>query len=253
MVDFYGMTSRQKRIQLILAVILVITALRVAFIFYERSRPVETRKLPERTSSYRITDDDYVHPPKVFPYDLKSAKQELSGKIVWVRAGNQLPYYGYSTATRHLAMDHKSGLLAPLEKIEIKDFVLQNGPKSPQQRQVVAIFNKVGEAVQYGTHAGLEEQGRYTFYVNDAFFLQDPHELYKHWPAGIWDAIDHHQVKLGMNELQAGFAVGTSAMAGSGDYGNRIMEYTNAGNPVTITFSDNQATKVEQGPRLSGE
>src|SRR5437762_3507784 len=121
------MTSRQKRIQLVLAVVLAIAALRVAIIFYERSRPIETRKPPERASSYRITIDDYIHLPKVFPYDLKSANKELSGKIVWVRAGNQLPYYSYSSATRQARLVSKPGLLlAPLEKIEIKDFVLQN-------------------------------------------------------------------------------------------------------------------------------
>ena len=97
-------------------------------------------------------------------------------KIAWVRVGNQLPYYSYSSATRHVAQDHHSGLLAPLEKIEIKDFVLQNGPRSPQQRQIMVIFNKIGDRVQYGTRAGIEEQGSYTFYVNDAFFLEDPHE-----------------------------------------------------------------------------
>ena len=83
--------------------------------------------------------------------------------------------------------------------------------------------------------------------MNDAFFLKDPHELYNHWPAEIWNTIDHHEVKLGMNELQAGLAVGTSMTGSSGDYGNRTMQYTNAGKPVTVTFSDNQAVKVEQG------
>jgi hypothetical protein len=241
------MTSRQKRIQFVLALILVIAAVRVAIIFYDRSRPIETGKPPERASSYRITDDDYVHLPKVFPYDLKSATKELSGKIVWVRAGNQLPYYPYSSAKRHVALEHKSGLLAPLEKIEIKDFMLQNGPRNPKQRQIMVIFNKIGDSAEYGIQAGIEEHGSYTFYVNDAFFLKDPHELYKHWPSEIWEAIDHHQVKLGMNELQTGLAVGTSATAFSGEYGNRSMQYANAGKPVTVTFSDNQAVKVEQG------
>jgi hypothetical protein len=240
-------SSWRKRTQLALALLLVAATLRVALIFYERSRPIETPKPPERESSYKITDDDYVTPPKAFPYDLKSANKELSGKIVWVRAGNQLPYYSYSAATRHAILSHKAGLLAPLEKLEIKDFVLQNGPRSPRQRQIMVIFNKVGDQVQYGTPAGTEEQGSCTFYVNDAFFLKDPHELYKHWSSEIWDAIDHHQVKPGMNELQSGFALGTSVAAGSGDYGNRRMEYSNAGNPVTVRFSDNKAVSIEQG------
>ena len=240
------MTSGAKRIQIGLAVIMVIAALRVAIIFYERSRPLETKKTAERASSYRMTEDDYVHLPKVFPYDLKSASKELSGQMVWVRAGNQLPYYSFSTATRRVALGRQLGLLAPLERLEIKDFILQNGLK-PSKRQIMVIFTRVGDGIQYATQAGFEEHGSYNFYVNDAFFLKDPHQLYKHWPAEIWDAIDHQQVKLGMNELQAGMAVGTSATAGSGDYGNRTMEYTNAGKPLTVTFSDNRAIKVDQG------
>jgi hypothetical protein len=248
MIDFQVMKSSwRKRIQLALGLLLVAATLRVALIFYERNQPVQTRKPPERQSSYTITDDDYVTPPKVFPYDLKSANKELSGKIVWVRAGNQLPYYSYSAATRHVTLGHQVGLLAPLERLEIKDFVLQNSPRSPKQRQIMAIFDKVGDHVQYGTPVGIEEQGSYTFYVNDAFFMKDPHELYKHWPAEVWNAIDHRQAKPGMNELQAGFALGASVAAGSGDYGNRRMEYSNAGKPVTVTFSDNKAVSVEQG------
>jgi len=237
--------SWRKRIQIALAVTLVLATLRVAVIFYERSRPIETKQPAERTSSYRITEDDYVHPPKVFPYDLKSANKELSGQVAWVRAGNQLPYYLFSPATRRAALEHQVGLLGPLEKLQIKDFVLQNGLTASRQRQIMMIFTKAGEGIQCAAQAGIEEQGRYTFYVNDAFFLKDPHELYKHWPTDVWDAIDHHQVKLGMNELQAGLAVGVKATAGSGDYGNRTMEYINAGKPITVTFSDNQAIKVE--------
>ncbi|HEX5435240.1 MAG TPA: hypothetical protein VFY05_13465 [Candidatus Angelobacter sp.] len=48
-----------------------------------------------------------------------------------------------------------------------------------------------------------------------------------------------------MNELQAGFALGTSANVSSGDYGNRSIEYTNNGNPVKVTFENNRATSVE--------
>jgi hypothetical protein len=240
-------SSWRKRVQLVLGLLLVVVTLRVALIFYERSQPIATRKPPERESSYKITGDDYVTPPKVFPYDLKSANKELSGKIVWVRAGNQLPYYPWSAATRHVTLGHEAGLLAPLEKLEIKEFVLQNSPRSPRQKQIMMIFDKVGDRVPYGTPAGIEEQGNYTFYVNDALFLKDPHELYKHWPSEIWNAIDDHQAQPGMNELQVGFALGTSAAAGPGDIGNRRMEYTNAGKPVTVTFSDNKAVKVEQG------
>jgi hypothetical protein len=236
-----------KRIRIVLVIALVVAAVRVGIIFYERHQPIEARKPPERESSYTMTDDDYVAPPKVFPYDLKSANKELSGKTVWVRSGNRLAYYPYSGAAHRLNLSHNAGVLAPLEKLKIKDFLLQNNPRSPKQKQIMAIFVKAGDPIGYGAPAGIAEEGTYTFYVNEIFFLEDPHQLYKHWPAEIWNAIDHHEAKPGMNELQVGFALGTSAIVGTGDYGNRQLEYTNAGKTVTVTFSNNRAVKVEQG------
>jgi hypothetical protein len=40
--------------------------------------------------------------------------------------------------------------------------------------------------------------------------------------------------------------LGISAIVGTGDYGNRQLEYTNADKTVTVTFSNNKAVKVEQ-------
>jgi hypothetical protein len=47
-----------------------------------------------------------------------------------------------------------------------------------------------------------------------------------------------------MNELQVGFALGTSATASAGDYGNRTLEYTNNGNPVKVTFEKNRVVAI---------
>ena len=79
--------------------------------------------------------------------------------------------------------------------------------------------------------------------MNDLFFFADPHELYKHWPPETWQAIDNHQAKPGMNEIQVSMALGTSA-TGSGEYGNRTLEFTNNGHPVTVTFENNRAVSV---------
>jgi len=49
------------------------------------------------------------------------------------------------------------------------------------------------------------------------FFFEDPHQLYKHWPAETWSAIDQHQAKQGMSELQAAFALGANISSGEGD------------------------------------
>lgn len=228
-----------KRTQIILAIIFVIALIRVGFIFYDRTHATEAPK-SQPVSRYKVTLDDYVTPRKLFPYDLKSAR-ELVGKTAWVRVGNELSYYGYKQATHSADLNRRSGLLGPLEKVEIKDVT---GQKVRGQSQVMAIFVKPDSAAEYAVSIGTGDHGYYTFSINDIFFFEDPHGLYNHWPAEVWNAIDHHEAKAGMNELQVSFALGTDMRATPGDYGNRTVEYTNAGKITTVVFSDNHAVTV---------
>jgi len=233
----------RKKIQITLGIFLVVAIVRVAMIYHARNDPGEVKKPPQPVSSYTVTTDDYVALPKIFPYDTKSAARDLAGKTVWVRTGNQLSYYRYVAATRRVEFNHKAGLLAPLEKLEIRDAVQQRAPRSGE-RQVLAVFNKVGEQTLYAAVIGAENDVTYTFLVNDMFFLDDPHKLYSYWPSEVWSAIDHHEAKPGMNELQVSLALGTSASASPGEIGERTMEYANGGNPVKVTFTKNKAVSV---------
>lgn len=232
----------RRKTQIILAIFFVIALIRVGVIFYDRTHVTEAPK-PEPTSSsrYKVTLDDYVTPHKLFPYDLNSAR-ELVGKTVWVRTGNQVAYYSYQSETRRVDLAHKAGLLGPLEKLEVKDVIAQ-GPH--RHGRVMAIFTKAEAPGEYAAIIGTIEDDVYTFNINEIFFIEDPHGLYNHWPADVWNAIDHHEAKLGMNELQVGFALGTDIRATPGDYGNRTVEYTAAGKTLmVVAFSDNRAVSV---------
>jgi hypothetical protein len=231
-----------KRTQIILAIVLVIALIRVGFIFYDRTHETDAPKSePVSSSRYKVSLDDYVTPHKVFPYDLKSAR-ELVGKTAWIRVGNELAYYPYKPATHGMDLSRRSGLLGPLEKVEIKDVI---GQRVQGESQVMAIFTRPDSAAQYAVSIGTVDHGYYTFIINDIFFLEDPHGLYNHWPPDVWRAIDHHEAKVGMNELQVSFALGTNMRATPGDYGNRTVEYTNAGKVTSVVFSDNQALTVK--------
>jgi len=115
------------------------------------------------------------------------------------------------------------------------------------QKQIMAVFEKAGEPGTFAASFGTNTGDDYAFNANDIFFFEDPHELYKHWPADIWSAVDQHQAKQGMSELQASFALGSNMSADGGDYGNRTIEFANAGKPVTVTFEKNKATTITQG------
>jgi hypothetical protein len=111
----------------------------------------------------------------------------------------------------------------------------------------MAVFEKPGEQGSFATTIGSNTGDDYTFTTNDMFFFEDPHQLYKHWPAETWSAIDRHQAIQGMSELQAAFALGANISSGEGDYGNRTIEFVNAGKPVTVVFEKNKATSVTPG------
>jgi hypothetical protein len=240
----------RKRFQFIIALLLVLLFVRLVVIFYQRH---EAAKPAEKKTSYSSNMDDYVIPPKIHPYDVKSAAKELVGKTVWVRAGNAVHYYPFSAATHTADLKHEKGLLPPLAKLQVKDVASQKTPAgnlaegqvAVVQKQVLAAFQLGDEPGTYAVPIGTSTGDDFNFTANNLFFFADPHELYKHWPPETWQAIDNHQAKPGMNEIQVSMALGTVA-TGSGEYGNRTLEFDNNGHPVTVTFANNKATSVTE-------
>lgn len=241
----------RKRILLIVSVGIVLIGARTAYIFYERSKPFDVPK----PKSVALADDDYVRPSKIFPYDVKSANKELVGKTVWVRTGNAVAYYPYRESSHSVSFASKASLLPPLEKLEIKDVVLARAPGSvaPGQvavvrYQIMAVFQDSSRPGMFAVPIGTATGDDFNFTVNDLFFYEDPHQLYKHWPADVWKAIDAHQAQKGMNELQVSFALGNMVSVSEGDYGNRTGEYRSDNGTVSVTFKQNQVTEIAQNP-----
>jgi hypothetical protein len=241
-----------KRILIVLLVVMALVAARTGYIFYQRSRPLTTRAVASApANAYKPVIDDYVTSPKIFPYDLKSAAKEMVGKTVWVRQGNLIPYYHYTLASRSADLARKAGVLPPLEQLVINDVVLQRAPVAlaPGQvaivrKQVLAVFEMPGQSGNFATAVGTNTGDDFQFTVNESFFFADPHELYKHWPADVWSAIDHGQAKQGMNELQVSFALGALSGATRGDYGNRMVQYHSGSGVFNVTFENNRAVSI---------
>jgi hypothetical protein len=79
----------------------------------------------------------------------------------------------------------------------------------------------------------------YKIFADGMLFLEDPHDLYKHWPPEIWDAITRHEVKTGMSQIQVIFSVGVGlAQAGSSDAST--LRYPNGGKPLLVSYDDNR-------------
>jgi hypothetical protein len=235
------MTSESKqKIQLVLVIVIAVAALRAGYVVYERHAGAAKDAAQQAPP---LNPDYYVVPKKLYPYDLKSAKQ-LTQQPVWVREGYRFAYYPYDVARRHSDFSHEAGLLLPIQKLEIKDVVADASPHS-QSQQVMAVFAQDGKT--YAVQIGLKTGDSYQIYSDEMFFVQDPRELFKHWPADVWQSIDQHQIKPGMNEFQAYFSIGMGVPERSSDPAVKTVHYPNGGKPVTITFRDGKAAEITGG------
>jgi hypothetical protein len=231
------MSKAAKIGQLVLLVAIIAAGMRLYFYFRDRQTGLVEQKRVETP----LDADYYVTPKKLHPQDLKDA-QELTKQPVWVRVGYSYAYYPYSG---HTDFDHVAGTLGPLEKLNIQRVVLDRTPGSATDKQLMAVFEKDGK--RYAFPIGVESQGNYTINSDEMLFIQDPHELYKHWPASVLKDIDEHHVKTGMNEIQANFAIGIGTPEGSGVSNPRIVDFPNNGHPLRITFINGKATDIQPG------
>ena len=223
----------------------------LAWLRHERSAPMVVKPAEREV----IPEDDLVFLKKKRPDTLKDIK-ELKGSTLWVSAGGQLDYYPY---VGHAAQYGKSaGTLLGAEPIVVKDAVEQVAPKAATfripggDRQVLLVFTRSGssdDTKEYAVPVGYKQDGQYTFYTDEIFFYDDPHELYKHWGPEIWKAVDAHQVILGMNERQVELSLGQVSKSTSKDYGNRMVVFANLGKPMAVTFVKNKVTafRADQG------
>jgi hypothetical protein len=231
----------KQKIQITLILAMIVAGVRLGWIFYERH---EAAIQPAKKEAPPLKADYYVTPKKLYPYDLKSAKQ-LTKQPAWVKVGYAYSYYPYNPATRRADLSQESGKLLPIQKLDIADVIAQAMPGQPSEREVLAVFQQDGKT--YAAPIGTEKRGDYRFYSDDMLFIEDPHQLYKHWPADVWQAVDQHQVKPGMSELQADFAIGIGLLQPGSDDIDRTLEYPNGGKPLTISFHDGKAIVIKPG------
>ena len=225
--------------------ILAIFSIRIYFVWKERHEPVVMKNQRQEPP---VTDDDLVSPRKLYIDDLKSAKT-LIGKTIWIQAGYELDYFPYSSHS--VAFAHKAGVLPSVQAMEIKDIVLAKAPASLASRvphgdrQVYAVFAMPGDAKQYATAIGYEQGTDSTYYCDDIFYYDDPHQMYKHWPADVWQSIDNHQPKAGMSELQTAMALGVIQQSDSSTYGDRTVHYDAGGKKWSVSFQHDKAMSVQ--------
>jgi hypothetical protein len=235
-----------QKIGLLTLVVLLIGGVRIFFLWQDRHAPVA--QAPARVER-QLTADDVVQTRKLYIDDLKSAK-DLIGKTVWIQSGYELEYYPYAAGRVDFA--HKTGVLPSVQALAIKNIVTQKAPATLAShvplgdKQVLAVFTLPGDAKQYATAIGFLQGSDSTYYCDQIFYYDDPHAMYKHWPADVWQAIDQHQPKAGMSELQTAMALGVIQQSDSSSYGSRTVHYDAGGKKWSVSFMNDKATDVKQ-------
>lgn len=231
-----------KKLQLFLIFAIIVAGGRAGWVIYDRYQSRKEAETPKQERTLKA--DYYVTPKKLHPYDLKSAR-ELTKQPVWVKVGYYHTYFPYDARRHKTDFSHEAGLLLPLQKLSIQDVVTDVSPEAKGVKQVLATFDLNGKP--YAVVIGIEQGGDFKIYSDDIFFIEDPHELYKFWSAEIWKAIDNHEVQPGMSELQSTCAIGAGQLESGSSSNPRILHYANGGKPLTITFNNDKATKIEPG------
>jgi hypothetical protein len=233
----------KKRIQVALGLAVVVAGLRAGYILYERHEEnLAAEKQAQAKNVGFANADYYVVPKKLHPFDLNSAKQ-LTAQPVWVKEGYRYTYYRFVPVVKSVDFAHEAGLLGPLERLEIKDVLAVAAPGG--RKQVVATFEKDGHS--FAVPVGFETEGQYKIYSDEMFYVEDPRELYKHWPAEVWQAVTRHEVQPGMNELQVDFAVGMGTLDAGSSSAERTLHYANGGKPLVVVFRDGKVVEVRAG------
>ena len=240
------------------AVVFVLAvAVRVGLIYRANHEDTAPAAPVAAGSGYKMSDDDatVLTLKKKYQDSMKDAKA-LIGSTLWVSAGGQMDYY--KDSGNHVDYAHPVGTLPGATKLEVKGVFEQVPPKTGRpiariaagQRHVLLAFTepKSDDPKQlYAVPVGNFDNGAYTFLIDEIFFYDDPHVLYKHWGPDMWTHIDKHEPALGMSEHQAMMALGQVIVPHGDKPGERSVTFDNDGHPVTIRFEDGKATKITPG------
>src|SRR5438552_1965679 len=115
---------------------------------------------------------------------------------------------------------------------------------------VIALAAVRAGYILYQRHAeSIEQKKKQAAPPLNPDYYVTPKKLDKHWPADVWQAIEKHEVKPGMNELQADFAIGMGIPQQQSDPAVKTVNYPNGGNPLTITYRNGKAAEISPGPK----
>jgi hypothetical protein len=226
-------------------VTLLIGCIYLFVVFKHRQNPgVETQTNPEQN----VTADDVAIVRQMFMTSFDDAVK-LQGTSVWMKNGYTMPYYPYEGG--RVVFAKKIGLIPSAQKLDIKKVIKVAAPADEDDsidhgsRQVFAVFTLPGSSDMDATPIGVIQGSQEQYFCDLLFYYDDPHTIYDNWPKDVWVAIDAHQVKPGMSELETRMAIGQKIENSGGTEGDRTITYDQAGKKWTVTYVNNHATTIK--------
>jgi len=234
-----------QKIVIPLLVILIIGGIYLGIVWKRRQDP---GVIPKADSRQTLSKDDLVVMREFFPAHFENLLR-LEGTTVWEKNGYMMPYFPYTGG--QVVFARQVGVIPAAQRMEVKKIVKAAAPAKVEDkiehgsRQAFAIFALPGSPALYATPVGYMQGNEEGYYTDLLFYYDDPHTIYDHWPKDVWAAIDAHQVKLGMSEVETRMSIGRNLHSGGGKEGNRTVTYDQDGKHWTVTYVKNQATEIK--------
>jgi hypothetical protein len=216
-------------------------------VFKHRDDPgVVGQKEPEQV----LSKDDLVVLREIFPAHYEDLAR-LEGTTVWMRNGYIMPYYPYVGGS--VVFAKQLGVIPAAQKMEVKKIIKVAVPAKLDDtiahgsKQAFVVFQMPDAKDTYATPVGAMQGDQEKYYADQLYYYDDPHTIYDHWPKDVWAAIDAHQVKPGMSELETQMSVGSKMDPDGKTVGDRTITFDQAGKQWTVTFVKNRATAIATG------
>lgn len=237
--------STWKKVLIPFVLTFAIGGIYLFIVFKQREAPGVNRN----PAAQPVNPDDLAVVRMDFPQHFDDVK-DLEGKSVWMKNGYSMPYYPYSGG--RVEWTKPAGLIPPAQRLDVKKVVKAVAPASVHDNiehgdhQAMIVFSLPGAKDLYATPVGFLQGPMDEHYYDDMlFYYDDPHTIYNNWPKDVWAAIDAHQVKPGMSELQTRMAIGMKAQPDGETEGDRTVDYDVNGKHIVVTYSHDKATSIQ--------
>jgi hypothetical protein len=234
-----------QKVLLITGITLVLGGGYLLWVFHQRHQPGVVKQADQEQA---LSKDDLAVVKAYFPQHFDDLDR-LAGTSAWIKNGYTMTYFPYVGGK--VEFSKKAGLLPPDQRIEIKKAIKAIAPADahdgiePGGMQAFLVFTMPGSSNSFAVAVGVLKGGEEGYFTDMLLYYDDPHTIYSDWGSSVWSAIDAHQVKTGMSELETRMAIGSKVHVDGATEGDRTVTYEINGKNFAVTYAKNRATEIK--------